>query len=158
MPGGRWQAGARKMVRRFAQGSKQLRGRWPRWPAGAGSRKFPSRFEDEGKRMGGNAASRKMTSRFLNDGEQVGQGGRLLLLRTGRVRDCLQGRRRCGGAAASAAPPPAGKRAPAGGASAQGEAAGAAKCRLGHRKFKTLKEGNFRMGARHFGARESEVG
>ena len=44
------------------------------------------------------------------------------------------------------------------GASAQGEAAGAAKCRLGHRKFKTLKEGNFRMGRRHFGARESEVG
>ena len=108
--------------------------------------------------MGENAASRKMTSRFLNDGEQVRQGGRLLLLRTGRVRDCLQGRRRCGCAAASAAPPPAGKRAPAGGASAQGEAAGAAKCRLGHRKFKTLKEGNFRMGARHFGARESEVG
>ena len=41
--------------------------------------------------MGENAASRKMTSRFLNEGEQVRQGGKLLLLRTGRVRDCFAG-------------------------------------------------------------------
>ena len=103
--------------------------------------------------MGENADSRKMTSRFLDDGEQVRQGGNLLLFPTGRVRDCLQGRRRCRCAAASAAPPPAGKRAPAGGASAQGEAADAAKCRLGHRNLKTFKGVKFQMGHRHFGAR-----
>ena len=41
--------------------------------------------------MGENAASRKMTSRFLDDGEQVRQGSKLLLLHTGRLRDCVAG-------------------------------------------------------------------